>query len=402
MDGEGEVDRHRSGAASFASLLLSEEKRRTSLMQSVFEAPAVASALPSKMGVGECRSCSVTDVFDRPLSYCCDVSPSCAPPSVTGDAGNDGGKKKEEERREDRTEEEEEREKLLSISSNVDDDNEEEEGGGGEEKEEQEEEEEEKEEVVEQEEAIHGSHIRRYQRRLSIREVRHFPPPIPLLAQTGNLQCHMPWILKRSYKKDGRLVLREVKVKHHEFFRAHRSNGRLTLQVVHFEDSSRAHLDQHRHEEEEEEEEEEKEKEEEGEEGEEGTEADPPPSPASPRSSSSTISPPPPASSTSTSDQDEKGLHEINPQAPASVSPSTPSSSSPFFSSDSQSTLSSSSSCNDENDNEGNDVESSIKPDRTATLCIEENMNASMGIVGGCFANSLVQMPIPTIRPVIS
>ncbi|KAI3883672.1 hypothetical protein MKX03_016354 [Papaver bracteatum] len=61
---------------------------------------------------------------------------------------------------------------------------------------------------------------------------REFPPPIPLLARTENLPCHMPWVLKRSYK-DGRLVIKEVNVKHHEYFRAHRSNGRLTLQLMH-------------------------------------------------------------------------------------------------------------------------------------------------------------------------
>ncbi|KAH0918209.1 hypothetical protein HID58_025869 [Brassica napus] len=54
---------------------------------------------------------------------------------------------------------------------------------------------------------------------------REFPPPIPLLAQTENLLPHMPWVLKRVLTSDGRLILREEKVRHHEYFRAHRSNG---------------------------------------------------------------------------------------------------------------------------------------------------------------------------------
>ncbi|KAG6707282.1 hypothetical protein I3843_06G021800 [Carya illinoinensis] len=64
------------------------------------------------------------------------------------------------------------------------------------------------------------------------REKKEFPPPIPLLARTGNLQSHMPWVLRRHYTSDGRLILTEEKVRHHEYFRAHRANGRLTLQLV--------------------------------------------------------------------------------------------------------------------------------------------------------------------------
>ena len=61
---------------------------------------------------------------------------------------------------------------------------------------------------------------------------KEFPPPIPLVARAENLPSHMPWVLKRHYTDDGRLILTEEKVKHHEYFRAHRSNGRLTLQLV--------------------------------------------------------------------------------------------------------------------------------------------------------------------------
>lgn len=99
-------------------------------------------------------------------------------------------------------------------------------------------EEDQEQEVEDQEEevgnAFHGVNIKK----ASLREEREFPPPIPLLAQTGNLQCHMPWVLRRSYE-NRHLVIRLVRVKHHEFFRAHRSGGRLRLQLVHFEDSPR-------------------------------------------------------------------------------------------------------------------------------------------------------------------
>ncbi|XP_058746247.1 protein FANTASTIC FOUR 1-like [Vicia villosa] len=61
---------------------------------------------------------------------------------------------------------------------------------------------------------------------------REFPPPIPCLAQTQNLASHMPYVLKRYYTDEGRLIIKEEKVKHHEYFHAHRENGRLTLQLV--------------------------------------------------------------------------------------------------------------------------------------------------------------------------
>ncbi|CAK9174253.1 unnamed protein product [Ilex paraguariensis] len=65
---------------------------------------------------------------------------------------------------------------------------------------------------------------------------KHYPPPMPSLARTGNLPSHMPWVLKKCYTGDGRLVITEEKVKHHGYFRAHRSNGRLTLHLVPLDD----------------------------------------------------------------------------------------------------------------------------------------------------------------------
>ncbi|KAF8088471.1 hypothetical protein N665_0541s0036 [Sinapis alba] len=77
---------------------------------------------------------------------------------------------------------------------------------------------------------------RREEREARAAAAREFPPPIPLLAQTGNLLPHMPWVLKRVVTSDGRLILREEKVRHHEYFRAHRANGRLTLHLVPLDD----------------------------------------------------------------------------------------------------------------------------------------------------------------------
>ncbi|OWM90231.1 hypothetical protein CDL15_Pgr006552 [Punica granatum] len=56
-----------------------------------------------------------------------------------------------------------------------------------------------------------------------------FPPPIPLLAGPQNLASNMPWVLRRYYTGDGRLVLQEERLVRREYFTAHRSNGRLRL-----------------------------------------------------------------------------------------------------------------------------------------------------------------------------
>ncbi|KAI4337736.1 hypothetical protein L6164_016114 [Bauhinia variegata] len=72
--------------------------------------------------------------------------------------------------------------------------------------------------------------------RINKKEKKEFPPPISLLARTQNLHPHMPWILRRYYTNDGRLILKEEKVRHHEYFRARRANGRLTLQLVPLDD----------------------------------------------------------------------------------------------------------------------------------------------------------------------
>ena len=80
---------------------------------------------------------------------------------------------------------------------------------------------------------INTAHIDRFrckrnQRLEMMNNKKAFPPAIP---------CRMPWVLKRQYTSDGRLILTEQKARHHEYFRAHRSNGRLTLQLVPIDDA---------------------------------------------------------------------------------------------------------------------------------------------------------------------
>ncbi|XP_009617618.1 uncharacterized protein [Nicotiana tomentosiformis] len=62
---------------------------------------------------------------------------------------------------------------------------------------------------------------------------REYPPSIPWLSHTENLPTsQMPWVMKRYYTPDGRLIIKEEKVKRFEYFEAHRTNGRLMLNLV--------------------------------------------------------------------------------------------------------------------------------------------------------------------------
>ncbi|XP_060171300.1 uncharacterized protein LOC132602477 [Lycium barbarum] len=63
---------------------------------------------------------------------------------------------------------------------------------------------------------------------------KEYPPPIPCLLHTENYpysKIKMPWVMKR-YTEDGRLIIKEEKVKHYEYLEAHRSDGRLTLRLI--------------------------------------------------------------------------------------------------------------------------------------------------------------------------
>ncbi|KAK2983573.1 hypothetical protein RJ640_023107 [Escallonia rubra] len=42
----------------------------------------------------------------------------------------------------------------------------------------------------------------------------------------------MSWVFRQHYTANGQLVITEEKVERHEYFRVHRSDGRLTLQLV--------------------------------------------------------------------------------------------------------------------------------------------------------------------------
>ncbi|XVF05155.1 hypothetical protein REPUB_Repub05bG0147400 [Reevesia pubescens] len=55
-----------------------------------------------------------------------------------------------------------------------------------------------------------------------------FPPPISCIGQSGK-----PWVCFKSYRQDGRFVLKEVRIPTQEFLHACREDGRLKLHFVH-------------------------------------------------------------------------------------------------------------------------------------------------------------------------
>ncbi|VFQ80184.1 unnamed protein product [Cuscuta campestris] len=66
-----------------------------------------------------------------------------------------------------------------------------------------------------------------------VKSTAQFPPPLPWLARTGNSpSSRVPWIMKRRYTEDGRLVITGEKSERHEYFEAYRSDGRLRLRLV--------------------------------------------------------------------------------------------------------------------------------------------------------------------------
>ncbi|KAG1369704.1 protein FANTASTIC FOUR 3 [Cocos nucifera] len=81
-----------------------------------------------------------------------------------------------------------------------------------------------------------------------------FPPPITSIGKSGK-----PWISFKSYREDGRFVLREIRIPTYEFLKASREDGRLKLHIVHPEEA----ISEGEEEEEEEEQEQEEEQEEE-------------------------------------------------------------------------------------------------------------------------------------------
>lgn len=61
------------------------------------------------------------------------------------------------------------------------------------------------------------------------------PPPISCIGRSGK-----PWVCFRSYREDGRFILKEVRIPTQEFLHACRENGRLKLRFIqHDEDEDK-------------------------------------------------------------------------------------------------------------------------------------------------------------------
>jgi len=62
----------------------------------------------------------------------------------------------------------------------------------------------------------------------------NFLPCLPSLVRARHLPCQTTSIMLKSYRSNGRLVIKEEvkKVQHREYFHAVLSNGRLTLYLV--------------------------------------------------------------------------------------------------------------------------------------------------------------------------
>lgn len=60
---------------------------------------------------------------------------------------------------------------------------------------------------------------------------REFPPPISSIGKSGK-----PWVCLKSYREDGRFVLREIRIPNQELLHASREDGRLKLHFVRHEE----------------------------------------------------------------------------------------------------------------------------------------------------------------------
>lgn len=63
--------------------------------------------------------------------------------------------------------------------------------------------------------------------RRSRTSVGGFPPPISCISKSGK-----PWVCFKSYRQDGRFVLKEIRIPTQEFLHAYREDGRLKLHFV--------------------------------------------------------------------------------------------------------------------------------------------------------------------------
>ncbi|KAJ9554798.1 hypothetical protein OSB04_009412 [Centaurea solstitialis] len=58
-----------------------------------------------------------------------------------------------------------------------------------------------------------------------------FPPPISSLGRNGK-----PWVWLKSYRENGRFILKEVRIQKQESLHASREDGRLKLKFIQFHD----------------------------------------------------------------------------------------------------------------------------------------------------------------------
>ena len=61
---------------------------------------------------------------------------------------------------------------------------------------------------------------------------RQYPPPIPLLAQSGNVPGRLPLVFKREVREDGRLIITAERFQRREYLEVRRENGRLVMELV--------------------------------------------------------------------------------------------------------------------------------------------------------------------------
>lgn len=68
-------------------------------------------------------------------------------------------------------------------------------------------------------------------KRCSRKDFGGLPPPISCLGRNGK-----PWVFFKSIRKDGRFILKEIRIPTQEFLHACRKNGRLKMHFIHSDD----------------------------------------------------------------------------------------------------------------------------------------------------------------------
>ncbi|KAL0437038.1 UNVERIFIED_CONTAM: hypothetical protein Sradi_0411700 [Sesamum radiatum] len=77
----------------------------------------------------------------------------------------------------------------------------------------------------------HESHCCEHKR--SRMSLGAFPPPISCIGQ-----CGKPWVCLKSFREDGRFILKEIRIPTQELLHACRKNGRLKLQFIQPDDEA--------------------------------------------------------------------------------------------------------------------------------------------------------------------